>query len=492
MASAPPPGLPPNIGSITSATLIGSLCNFFLFGTLVIQVYVYNVCFPKDRPAIKRLVYFVFLAMAVCTCLNAADVYYWYAAGFGDLEKFGEARFSPFYTPIMGSVIALIVQLFYCYRISVFRSNAVWFTAVIALASFVQAVGGMGGGIKAYIAANEQHDKVRTVLVYMWLVGDAVADILIAITMTHLLTKASELHTREVVRGVVRLVIETNAFSASVAIVGLILFAGLPTKDYFICPTLVLPGVYANTLLVLLNNRAMRDSHTDNDHVPDGTTAGGSGNTHPQVGGGGSGGGGGDVLDIRLGPFVAAPNRDHNAVTWGSTSLDLDEDDEFRTGRIGSGCEGSKPSLLSDTRNGSSLLFVSQPRNPFGVRREAHTAVIHSSFRTRLDRAESNLLDSFENRNAAPNPATGISERADDDPLSSATDSDPLALLLLLETLVPLVQKLTAAGVGGTTGALDGAVSGATVDGVKGALSGAPDVNTADTTGAVQDTAEGR
>ncbi|KAJ7506161.1 hypothetical protein B0H11DRAFT_2272366 [Mycena galericulata] len=445
MASAPPPGLPPNIGSITSATLIGSLCNFFLFGTLVIQVYVYNVCFPKDRPAIKRLgelipssipqsnhpflgslhppVYFVFLAMAVCTCLNAADVHYWYAAGFGDLEKFGEARFSPFYTPIMGSVIALIVQLFYCYRISVFRSNAVWFTAVIALASFVQAVGGMGDGIKAYIAANEQHDKVRTVLVYMWLVGDAVADILIAITMTHLLTKASDLHTREVVRGVVRLVIETNAFSASVAIVGLILFAGLPTKDYFICPTLVLPGVYANTLLVLLNNRAMRDSHTDNDHVPDGTTAGGSGNTHPQVGGGGSGGGGGDVLDIRLGPFVAAPNRDHNAVTWGSTSLDLDEDD---------------------------------------------------------------------NRNAAPNPATGISERADDDPLSSATDSDPLALLLLLETLVPLVQKLTAAGVGGTTGALDGAVSGATVDGVKGALSGAPDVNTADTTGAVQDTAEGR
>jgi hypothetical protein len=64
----------------------------------------------------------------------------------------------------------------------------------------------MGGGIKAFIASNEQHDHARTVLVYvrvfissffhlpslidccaqLWLVGDAVADLLIAGTMTHL------------------------------------------------------------------------------------------------------------------------------------------------------------------------------------------------------------------------------------------------------------------------------------------------------------------
>jgi hypothetical protein len=76
---------------------------------------------------------FVFLAMAVCTCLNAADAHYWYAANFGDLAKFAEPRFSPAYTPITGSVIALIVQLFYCYRISVFRTGAVSMIAFIAL-----------------------------------------------------------------------------------------------------------------------------------------------------------------------------------------------------------------------------------------------------------------------------------------------------------------------------------------------------------------------
>ncbi|KAJ7719330.1 hypothetical protein B0H14DRAFT_3629271 [Mycena olivaceomarginata] len=215
MAAPPPPGpvpLPPNIGAITSSQLIGTLLNFFLFGTLFIQVYVYSVCFPKDRAAIKSLVYFVFLTMAVCACLNAADAHYWFAAGFGDIVKFGQARFSPFYTPFMGSIITLAVQLFFCYRISVFRSSAMWWSFLIAAISFLQAAGGMGGGIIAFIASNEQHDRVRTLLVYMWLVGDAVADLMIAVTMTYL---ASEPQTQSIVRGVIRLIIETNTFSGA-------------------------------------------------------------------------------------------------------------------------------------------------------------------------------------------------------------------------------------------------------------------------------------
>jgi hypothetical protein len=32
--------------------------------------------------------------------------------------------------------------------------------------SVVQAVGGLGGGIKAYVAANQVHDELRTILVY--------------------------------------------------------------------------------------------------------------------------------------------------------------------------------------------------------------------------------------------------------------------------------------------------------------------------------------
>ncbi|KAJ7911116.1 hypothetical protein B0H13DRAFT_587176 [Mycena leptocephala] len=268
---ASPPSLiplPPNIGTITSPQLIATLLNFFLFGTLFIQVYVYHACFPKDRLAIKRLVYSVFLAMALCTCFNGADVHYWFGSGFGDIIKLEHAHFAPVYMSIMGSLIALAVQLFFCYRISVFRSGAIRWSVIIAVISFLQAVGGMGAAIKAFISSNQQHDHAQTVLIYLWLVGDAVADLLIAGTMTQLLTKAPEPQTQDIIRGVVRLLIETNTFSASVAIIGLALFASMPGTNYWLCPCMILPGIYANTLLVLLNIRAApTQSHLRADYV---------------------------------------------------------------------------------------------------------------------------------------------------------------------------------------------------------------------------------
>ncbi|KAJ7770495.1 hypothetical protein B0H16DRAFT_1515657 [Mycena metata] len=259
MASAFLPPIPANIGQITASQLIGSLLTFYLFGVLSVQVYVYRVCFPKDKASIKAMVYTIFFFMALSTCLNAADAYFWYASGFGNLIQFSKAHISPFYTPILGSLIALVIQLFFCYRIWIIKSAAVYLSIGIAVIALLQAIGGVGGGIKAYVAANEVHDPIRTALVYMWLIGDAVADLLIAGSMTFLLTQASKNNhrqTNDLVKRIVRLIIETNALSASVAILGLILFAGAPGTNYFVCPTMILPGIYANTLLVTFNNRA--------------------------------------------------------------------------------------------------------------------------------------------------------------------------------------------------------------------------------------------
>ncbi|KAJ7145336.1 hypothetical protein C8R43DRAFT_1012375 [Mycena crocata] len=263
MASLGPPSglppIPPNIGSITASQLIGSLLSFYLFGVLSVQIYVYRVCFPKDKTSIKYMVYLIFFFMALSTCLNAADVYFWYASGFGNLIQFSQAHISPFYTPILGSLIALVIQLFFCYRIWIIKSQALYLSIGIAIISVLQAIGGLGGGIKAYASANSNHDNLRVVLVYMWLIGAALADVLIAVSMTYLLTQASRQSHRQsndLVKRIVRLILETNALSASVAIVGLILFAGVPGTNWFVCPTMILPGIYANTLLVTFNNRA--------------------------------------------------------------------------------------------------------------------------------------------------------------------------------------------------------------------------------------------
>ncbi|KAJ7288629.1 hypothetical protein C8J57DRAFT_1280860 [Mycena rebaudengoi] len=268
----PRPTGPVNLGQLTSPVLIGGLLNFLLFGTLTAQVYLYSICFPHDRRVVKALVYSIYLTMLVCLFLDAVDMHFWFGAGFGDLDKFAKARYSGVTSPIIGSLVGLCVQFFFAYRISMFR-QAVLFSGVVALISLMQAAGGIGGGITLYIADSGNIEVLakNVSFIYMWLIGSAVADVLIAAAMTYLLMNTAEPGTHHIVKRVVRLIIETNTLTALVAILGVILFAGSGDSTYFLCPTMALPGIYANTLLVVLNNRASPSRNPPQRTVPPNT-----------------------------------------------------------------------------------------------------------------------------------------------------------------------------------------------------------------------------
>ncbi|KAJ7151162.1 hypothetical protein C8R46DRAFT_494782 [Mycena filopes] len=265
MSGAPPPTgpivipVPPNIAQIVASQLIGSLLNYLLYGVLAVQVYVYRLSFPNDKASIKWMVYLIFLVETVMTALNGVDMFNWFAAGFGNVLVFAQPGISPAYTPIMGGLMAWLVQWFFCYRIYIIKRQALPLCIFIALVSLLQAAGGVGGGISAYLAANEVHDHNRIIFVYIWLIGDVIADVFIAGSMSYLLLAATaqqHKQTNDIVKRIVRLTIETNAASTVVAIISLILFFGTPNTTFFICPTMVLAKLYANTLLVTFNNRA--------------------------------------------------------------------------------------------------------------------------------------------------------------------------------------------------------------------------------------------
>ena len=69
--------------------------------------------------------YSVFFLETVQTALSGADLYYWFAAGFGNID-----HLSPFASfidlPIMGSMVSLIVQFFFVHRIRVLSENRSW------------------------------------------------------------------------------------------------------------------------------------------------------------------------------------------------------------------------------------------------------------------------------------------------------------------------------------------------------------------------------
>ncbi|KAI0260404.1 hypothetical protein BC834DRAFT_973417 [Gloeopeniophorella convolvens] len=237
---AAPTLIPPNIAEGTVPILLGTLLNWFMYGVLLVQVYLYNYYFPYDKRSIKTLVYAVFIIETVQTALAAADVFYWFANGFGNVPRLNNPYISDIDTPML--------------------ENSLWWLIIaIEGISVTQAIGGMVGGIKGHLAGNFSQAHRFNVYVNMWLVGDAVADVLIAVSLTYLLLRSRkrEYHfsSDNAVAKLIRLTIETNIVSATVAVVALIMFMGWPNHKYFYCPTAVLGKIYSNTLLVTLNNR---------------------------------------------------------------------------------------------------------------------------------------------------------------------------------------------------------------------------------------------
>ncbi|KAH9066321.1 hypothetical protein EDB87DRAFT_707940 [Lactarius vividus] len=203
-----------DVAKIAAPLLFGPLVNWWLYGVLCVQTYVYSYNFSNDRPLTKSLVYFVFALETTQTALTAADVYYWFVGGFGDFERLKNSHFAPIDIPIMSTVISFMVQMYFCYRIWTLTRN-VWLCSVITISSMGSAIGSAWGGFASIVVAKY---AVSTTAIYLWSISSAVADILIATAMTLLLrrTRASDgLFSRFVLVRVVRVTIETNMLTGT-------------------------------------------------------------------------------------------------------------------------------------------------------------------------------------------------------------------------------------------------------------------------------------
>ena len=75
------------------------------------------------------------------TALSGADLYYWFAAGFGNTEHLAEAFVNYLDLPIMGSIVSLSVQFYFSYRIyKLSKKRSWWLCVVICLVTLSQIV----------------------------------------------------------------------------------------------------------------------------------------------------------------------------------------------------------------------------------------------------------------------------------------------------------------------------------------------------------------
>ncbi|KAJ7208988.1 hypothetical protein GGX14DRAFT_453747 [Mycena pura] len=265
--SAPslPPPLPPNIAKLTAPLIIGELLGTYLFGILTVQFYLYHLTFPRDPKYIKYLVYSVFILDLASTVMCFADAYHWFASGYGNIAALNDIWLSAFDTPMIGAFLAAIVQCFYSYRLWTLSKYTLPICIVIFMIAIAQVIAGIYGAVLGHIAVTFAAAGPKVLrAAYVVNIGAAVADVLIAVSMTILLTRSrtrAHQQTEFIIRRIINLTVETNLLSSALAILTVVLLVGVPGTNYFTAPSIMLGKIYSNSLLLMLNNRKFI-SHT--------------------------------------------------------------------------------------------------------------------------------------------------------------------------------------------------------------------------------------
>jgi len=258
------PPIPPDISRVTAPLLFGSVLNWCLFGVLLVQIYVYSYNFPEDKKFLKLFVYSVFFFETLQTALSGADLYYWFVSGYGNLNHLIHPYATPFDVLVIESLVSLSVQFFFVYRIWVLSSKKFWwYCLIICLCSTIDATAAFIGGIYTFMHGKFASGKTLKSIAMIWLIGNVMADILIAAAMLYHLVRRrrdrdcldSDHILDHALPRIVRLTIETNVMTTSVGILSLLIVMVFPHENWYTCPTAILGKLYSNTLLVSLNNR---------------------------------------------------------------------------------------------------------------------------------------------------------------------------------------------------------------------------------------------
>ncbi|KAK0222792.1 hypothetical protein EDD85DRAFT_1027972 [Armillaria nabsnona] len=256
------------IERLSGPLVVAYLLHWGLFGTLSVQLYLYYLAFPKDRKSTKYLVYGGYIIEFVQTMLFTHDAFATFGYGFGDVEALTRVHFYWFTVPIMSAVVVCVGQVFYAYRIFMLSKSRIVPLFVICL-SLTNSVAAIITGAYCFPTGSitELNNRKMSISVGIWCVASALCDIIIALMRSN----TGFRRTRILVSKLIRLTIETGTVTAVVVLLGLVLFFVFPHQTFYGTASAILPKLYANGILMVLNSRIRivggRDTYTSSTDV---------------------------------------------------------------------------------------------------------------------------------------------------------------------------------------------------------------------------------
>lgn len=219
------------------------------------QTHTYYSIYQEDSLCLKLYVGALLLADTLNTAFNTAWIYNVLINHFGDLPALTRVDWLFESEEAMAGLIAMMVQLFYAWRILVLTKKR-WLVGLVALSSSVSGLCAVGTAIGIAFRPEIARFQSLDVVALPWLVSCTVCDITIAISLTVYLNaqKTGIARTDTVLNKIIRTTVQNGLLTASFTCAHIIAYLTSHTGIHMIFNYTVVK-LYTNSVMSSLNSR---------------------------------------------------------------------------------------------------------------------------------------------------------------------------------------------------------------------------------------------
>ncbi|KAI0352113.1 hypothetical protein OH77DRAFT_1428888 [Trametes cingulata] len=254
MSEAVTVDLRPTLG----ATLIGCLVNAGLYGLTTFQMFnYYQLSWRVDSWWIKVYVSFIWVLETIHTFLVARFLYRCTIIDFGNYREISVTDIADDTTTAVTGLIVFSVHLFYIRRLWILSGRNLLLVGIVTILAFAHF--GLELAVMALTFVFPEFSQFHKITAYYTgsLAVAAADDILIALSLCYLLyTRRTGIRgTDTLVNRIIAYSVMTGALTSIIDIVILTCFVTMPDSLVYLAIYDLLPNLYANSLLAMLNAR---------------------------------------------------------------------------------------------------------------------------------------------------------------------------------------------------------------------------------------------
>ncbi|KAI0072837.1 hypothetical protein K474DRAFT_1667331 [Panus rudis PR-1116 ss-1] len=254
------------------ALYVGNIVVALLCGVTSFQIYIYFSRGFKDNFILKLTVVTLWVIDVLHVALISHAFYQYTVSNYGNLLALLKVQWGLTAQVVVTDVSDALVRAVFAYRIYILSGKNLLVTALIVFASLVVFVAGLIFSVRCAQVAQFLRFHEISWLIYFSLSAISVADVLISAAMCILLGKQSggaSQRTQSIVRRLMLYSINASALTSVFAIACLIAYATMPNNFVFLAIYVVIPKLYLNSLLAMLNSRKrLREYRSDPVSIP--------------------------------------------------------------------------------------------------------------------------------------------------------------------------------------------------------------------------------